>query len=353
LAVGADVETQSDERREFDNAMGAPGSMRRRDQTDRVTSLGPFAQASLAVSDRIDFTGGLRYDRVSFSTTDQFLGDGTDDSGERDLSAISWFTGVTFVPADRFTTYANAATSFQTPTTTEIINTPPAPGQPCCPAGFNDDLEPQRATSFELGLRARLHDAVALEATGYTMDVRNSLVPFEVASAPGRVFFRNAAKTRHRGVELAAHAHTGAHRATVAYTYSNFTFVDDGSAATSFEGNRVPGIAPHRFHVRTRSELPYSAALELELDHTASYPPDDANVAPENPAVTLFDMRLSLAQRVGRMRAEPFIAVQNVTDERYFSSVVVNAAGGRYYEPAPRRNIYIGLTLGTGAWATR
>ena len=42
----------------------------------------------------------------------------------------------------------------------------------------------------------------------------------------------------------------------------------------------------------------------------------------------------------------PFVALNNVFDRRYVSSVVINAAGGRYYEPAPGRNAYVGVSLG-------
>ena len=41
----------------------------------------------------------------------------------------------------------------------------------------------------------------------------------------------------------------------------------------------------------------------------------------------------------------PVVAVQNLFDRRYVGSVVVNAAGGRFYEPAPERSISIGLSL--------
>jgi iron complex outermembrane receptor protein len=44
----------------------------------------------------------------------------------------------------------------------------------------------------------------------------------------------------------------------------------------------------------------------------------------------------------------PFVAVQNVFNRRYVGSVVINAAAGRYYEPAPGRNLMVGLTLGAG-----
>jgi iron complex outermembrane receptor protein len=40
--------------------------------------------------------------------------------------------------------------------------------------------------------------------------------------------------------------------------------------------------------------------------------------------------------------------VQNVFNRKYVGSVVVNAAAGRYYEPAPGRNLLVGLTVGAG-----
>jgi iron complex outermembrane receptor protein len=46
-------------------------------------------------------------------------------------------------------------------------------------------------------------------------------------------------------------------------------------------------------------------------------------------------------------RVQPFVSVQNIANRRYVGSVVVNAAGGRYFEPAAARSLRFGLTLGT------
>jgi iron complex outermembrane receptor protein len=42
------------------------------------------------------------------------------------------------------------------------------------------------------------------------------------------------------------------------------------------------------------------------------------------------------------------VTVQNLLDRRYVGSVVVNAAGGRFYEPAPERTLSVGVSLTTG-----
>jgi iron complex outermembrane recepter protein len=44
----------------------------------------------------------------------------------------------------------------------------------------------------------------------------------------------------------------------------------------------------------------------------------------------------------------PFIGINNAFDHLYVSSVVINAARRRFYEPAPGRNAYMGLSIGAG-----
>jgi iron complex outermembrane receptor protein len=48
------------------------------------------------------------------------------------------------------------------------------------------------------------------------------------------------------------------------------------------------------------------------------------------------------------MRLAPFIGINNAFNHQYVSSVVINAARGRYYEPAPGRNAYLGISIGAG-----
>jgi iron complex outermembrane receptor protein len=45
------------------------------------------------------------------------------------------------------------------------------------------------------------------------------------------------------------------------------------------------------------------------------------------------------------MRVSPFVGINNLFDESYNSNIRINAFGARYYEPAPDRNFYGGVTL--------
>jgi hypothetical protein len=39
------------------------------------------------------------------------------------------------------------------------------------------------------------------------------------------------------------------------------------------------------------------------------------------------------------------VGAQNIFDTPWVSSVSVNAAGGKFYEPGSERSVYIGITL--------
>jgi iron complex outermembrane receptor protein len=61
------------------------------------------------------------------------------------------------------------------------------------------------------------------------------------------------------------------------------------------------------------------------------------------PAYTVVNLRAGFEQRRGRWRLAEFVRVDNVGDRRYAGSVIVSEARGRFFEPAPARNVLVGL----------
>ncbi|CAN5606220.1 TonB-dependent receptor [soil metagenome] len=345
LTAGIDVEAQRDDRREFANDGGRPTGAARRDQQDRVTTLGPFAQLRLLAGD-VGLTAGARYDAVRFETIDR-RGAAVDASGGSTLHAPSIMLGATYATSFG-TVFGNVATSFQTPTTTELINAPPAPGEACCPAGFNQDLEPQRALSVEAGVRSDVL-GWSYELVAYSMAVTDALVPYQIPEVVGREFFRNTGRTRHRGVELSAGRSVGEQlRFDAAYAFTDVRFGRDDEGDTSYEGNRVPGIPPHDLYLATAWSPP-PGTLAAELRHVARQYANDANTASID-GYTIVDLRAFTQFDAGRMQVSPFVSLNNVFDVQYSGSVTVNAAFGRYHEPAPGFNVSLGASVRTGGW---
>jgi len=50
-------------------------------------------------------------------------------------------------------------------------------------------------------------------------------------------------------------------------------------------------------------------------------------------------------QRGKNWRITEFVRIDNLADETYAGSVIVNESNGRFYEPAPGRNYLVGVQL--------
>jgi iron complex outermembrane receptor protein len=312
-----------------------------RSQLERVAELGPFVHATYAFIPAVSLSATARYDRVRFDVQDRQLADSIDNSGARTFAAASGSAGIAFAPAPTVTVYANIASSFETPTTTELNNQPPPGG-----GGFNPSLKPQRAVTVELGAR-RAGDRFGWSAAAFASDVRNELIAFEDTAVPGRRYFRNAANARHRGLELGAQGRPTAWLDySVAWTVSHFVYTSHQLASLSLAGRELPGIPRHAVRAALRLEpgAPRGGWAQIDASHNSGYLVDDtADVRTK--ASLQVDVRLGWSD-ASRSFA-PFVAINNVFDAHYVSSVVINAARGRYYEPAPGRNATIGISIAT------
>ncbi|MGH7646309.1 MAG: TonB-dependent receptor family protein, partial [Gemmatimonadales bacterium] len=354
LTAGLDLQWQRDDRQEFNYVVpnaalttpdNRPDTLTR-NQLEQVREVGPFAQALIELSPTLSVMAGLRYDRVSFRVTDRHLSDGADNSGERVMDAVSGSVGVAVSPSAALTVYANVGNAFETPTTTELNNQPPPAS-----GGFNPDLDPQRAWSYELGARGRAAGGrVSWSVALFQADVRDELIAFEDSTAPGRRFFRNAAAARHRGAELGAELRLAPGVALGgAWTYAHYRYTEYQLGTLDLAGRAIPGLPEHWLHLRLRAapEVARGAWVEVATTYSSDVLVNDT-LAVRAPNWWMASLRVGWDGTVGGLRLSPFVAVQNVFDRTYVGSVVINATAGRYYEPAPGRNAYVGFSLGGG-----
>ena len=335
LIVGMDLDHQDDDRQRYDNNMGVLGPLIA-DQNELVTNFGLFLQNEMAVSDDLALTLGLRYDEIEYEVEDKFLSDG-DDSATRTLDEVSPMIGVVYSPFDSANFYATISTAFEAPTTTELAN-------PSGTGGFNADIDPQLATNYEVGIRGTFAGRNRYELSLFTIDVEDELIPFEVG---GRDIYENAGESSRKGVELSFTSEpVDDLRLTFAYTYSDFkfdTFVDDNG--NDHSGNAIPGIPENLF----RAEVAYTHSSGfygvIDARYVGEFYANNANSVATD-SYTVVNLRTGLADwRLGSWMLSPFVGVNNLTDESYSAEIRINAFGGRYYEPAPERHFYGGLTI--------
>jgi iron complex outermembrane recepter protein len=343
LTAGFDVQRMRDDRRNLRSEAGAPTSEVFLDQQEKVTELGPFAQLQWSPQREFLVSVGARYDWVRFDLADRFLADG-DDSGDKTMAAASGNVGLSWSVNDKFVPYLNVSTSFETPTTTELVNKPDGTG------GLNPDLGPQRAVNYEIGARGQPDPRITYSVALFLGRISDAIV--QQAEIGGRAFFQNAGKTHNDGAEVGLSV-TPVPGLTLsgAYTYAHYRFTDYVLAdGTVLNGNRLPGVPEHFWRLGLRTSLPFDFYLDADHTLSSSIVADDANtiwVDAWGAGVT--NARFGWNGRAGQIQIAPFLGVNNLWDRRYVGSVTLNGAFGRVLEPSPRRVIYLGTEIGYAA----
>ena len=335
MTVGFDIDRQQDDRQRFDNNAGIAGALVF-DQDEDVSSDGIYLHANYQLAENWQVTAGVRRDQISYDVSDNFIDNG-DDSGRLDFDETSVSAGLTFQQGAG-TWFAAYATSFETPTTTELAN-------PDGGGGFNDALQAQTAANLELGYR-RAMNAFSWDLALFNIELEDELVPFELPAFPGRTFYENAGKSSRFGVEAAIRwQNDSGVSAELSYTYSDFKFdefVDDDG--NDFSGNRLPGLPRHFGYANVSLGSDDGFFGLLEASYSGSLFANNANLV-EVDSYIVSNLRFGWRGRMGRWLIEPFAGINNIMDEAYNSNIRINAFGARYYEPAPVRHYYGGIVI--------
>jgi iron complex outermembrane receptor protein len=354
LTAGFDAQSQNDSRRNFTNCndsppptvattscpiVGAERGIITLDQRELVSSAGAYLSDELRISPSVRLSGGLRGDNVDFEVRDRLIGGGNpDDSGRRTLRAVTPYVGVVSRIGREHSAYANISSAFETPTATELGNHPDGS------AGINPDLRPQRSATYETGFKGGLISPIRYDVAVFATRVRDELVSYEVPGSSGRRYFRNAGRTNRRGAELGLSATAGPFLFNAAYSYSNFQFVRYVTDSAVFDGRRIPGIPVKR----AQSSVTWSghglfAVMEGEAASWAFV--DDGNTA-RAPGYEVMHLRGGSDHLFGLEGMSLVGGAQNIFNRLYSPSLTVNAARGKFYEPAARRTLYVGLAIG-------
>lgn len=345
LAVGLDAQQSTDIRR---NSRATGGHPRVATDTlllfqdEIVTAVGPFAQLTWEPIQSLHLDVGARWDQLRFEARDHFLGDKVDNSGARSMTAATGHLGVSWSLAARFSPYANWSSAFETPTTTELNARPDGAG------GFNPDLGPQRVRTVEVGARGRAGPA------SYTLSVFESYADdaiIQYLATDGRSFFRNAGRTRHRGVELGVQWQIASWlTANGGWTEADYRFVryivPRGALADTLDGKYEAGVPARVVRVGVDARV---AGATVSVDNTwsdAQFADDKNTQRVDGTGPGILNMRVSGTGGRGAVRWSPFVGVNNATNRAYVGAVTINGASGRVLEPAPLRNYYLGVELG-------
>jgi iron complex outermembrane recepter protein len=352
---GLDYEQATDDRRGFENFIGAgsicgvnvvcgvKGKLRRQED-DRVFSFDQYAQAEWR-GEKWTFTGGLRHSRIAFNVDDEFLSNG-DDSGNVTYSETTPSLGALYRLSDSANVYVSAARGFEAPTFNEMFYSSQA-------GGFNFSLKPSRSKHFETGLKAFLTSDTRLDVALFHIETDDEVVV--ASSFNGRSAFQNAGPTKRKGIELLMDSQWANNISSrIAYTFLDAKYVEAFSFTTPppvtqktvNSGNRLPGVAAQTLFGELAWKHPASGFYTgVEVIARDKIYVEDTNVEKAAPGFVIANLRAGVERKIGDLKLGGFVRLNNVFDHQYVGSVIVGDGNGRYYESAPDRNWLIGMSV--------
>jgi iron complex outermembrane receptor protein len=201
-------------------------------------------------------------------------------------------------------------------------------------------------------LRGSVSSKLKYDLTGYIIHTRDDLIPFQVPSAPGQDYYRNAGSTVHRGGEFSIRYLPFTFlEATASVTYIDAYFKNYVVDEINYRGNKMPGVTP----IREVMELKFHAQQGLYgtilMQNSGKVYVDDANTATAE-SHTVFDLGVGhTGISLGSSWVTKLVisgGLSNVFNTRYITAVTINAAANRYYEPGPGRTVYFNARVEFG-----
>jgi iron complex outermembrane recepter protein len=353
LTAGADYDGSTEARQGFINNLGVQGALKR-DEDNTVDNLGIYVQAEWQFLRNWSVSAGLRYTKVDFKSEDRYITTGNpDDSGSTSYSEWTPTVALLYSVTPALNLYASYGRAFETPTTADLAYRPDGR------SGVNLSLQSATSDQAEIGAKALLGESTRLNVAVFSIQTSGEIVI--ARNTGGRSSFTNAGDSSRLGAELMLESElVGGLSTHVALTYLNARFdtsfrtcaplaafcnpVTGANTAVVPSGNRVPGVP----NATLFADLAYrNPALGLRgaLELVANGPVAVNDFNSEYAAgYAIANLWAGLEQFIDRWRFREFARVNNLFSKQYIGAVIVGDANGRYYAPAPTRNLLIGAT---------
>ncbi|CAH0999626.1 Vitamin B12 transporter BtuB [Neolewinella maritima] len=332
LSLGTEQQLQYRMANNFGNEAGSPTDL---NFSDEVTSRqqNVFGQASQDFGNW-KISVGLSLNDLSYRVDRTFDADGNPGIVESSFQTVLSPRFSVLRDFGGYSLYGSVSSGFSPPTLDEFRTNE---------GSINTGLRPERGTNYELGTKGS-RGALAYTASLFYLRLSETISTF--SDARGTSLFRNAGNTDQYGTELSLdYVATDWLELYGSYTYHRFRYGDYEQRGADYSGNRLPGTAPHVVNLEARVHLPLGLYATLTENYTDAIPMNDANTV-YGEAYHLLRARIGYRRRVGAATYDFYLGGSNLLDERMsFGNDLNPQFGGRYYQPAPGRNVFVGLSV--------
>jgi outer membrane receptor protein involved in Fe transport len=298
----------------------------------------PYAQADIALPGRVHLSAGVRYDHIGYDYDNRLsvLTTGSHrrpESTDVSFDRLSPKLGASWEIAANASLFASYREAFRAPSESQLFRQGAAES--------TVDLKPVRARSWEAGVRSALGGRVTVEATAYSMRLRDDVLTF-FDPATGLRLTQNAGATNHRGVEFGLGiAVARGVRLDGAMSYAKHTYVEWQPRPTvDYSGNEME-LAP-RFlgngRLTYRPDFLSTGFISVEWVRLGSYWMDPENTTKYG-GHDLFNL-FATVPVVAHLELSG--RVTNLGDRRFAETSSFNAQQGERYRPGAPRQFFLG-----------
>ncbi|MBW7838133.1 MAG: TonB-dependent receptor [Chitinophagaceae bacterium] len=241
------------------------------------------------------------------------------------------------------TVYASVARGFSPPATSELLPSTDI---------FNTTLQAESGINYELGWRASVFSRrLFTDVNLFSYNLKNAIT--QKRDASGGDYFSNAGKAVQRGLEVLISAQLvdrpvgilNSVSLLLSGTWHHFAYKDYKPGSNDFSGNKVPGVSPVKFAFSGDVYFVSGTRLNVSWLYNGKVALNDAN---SEYASDYFLVHAKVYQRLRLGKGniiELFTGADNMFNAIYSLGNDINGAVGRYYNVAPGRSFYGGISL--------
>jgi iron complex outermembrane receptor protein len=324
-----------------DNRNGNPDTLQTNDDVN-LSSFTVFVQGDLNIHQKWIITAGasLNNNKVSFRRLSEYP---VLNQARKYRNEFAPRISLLRMIGKNFSVLVTYSQGFSPPTIGELL---PSTG------AINTELQAERGRNYELTLRYALQRlGLYFEATGFNFMINDALVQRRDLS--GADFFVNAGKVKQEGIELHGR-YTRSLKASNSidhfsisadYTHNRFVYEDFIKGDDDFSDNSVPSVPTGSLSLMGNVAFRNGIHASVILYTSSKIYLNDANTASAD-AYEVLGARVGWKLNLRKEHAiNIFAGADNLFDQVYSLGNDINAAANRFYNAAPGRNYYLGISF--------
>ena len=322
--LGIENNNQKDQRDRYQNLLGDQGDI-------TFSQLEKFSALGIYLLDEHNLGGFLIRTNLRFDNL--ILGASTVEK-EQVYRVLNPSIGISYKLSPRQIIYTNLSTSFETPTLSELSANPNGL------EGLNLNLRPSKAENYEFGWKGNWSKA-SLEANLFYILSSNEILPYELEAFPGRAFYENTGETERFGFEFFGSYKINSWEFIASLTEASYQF----SGLNKMSKKYLPGVPGSQIYLQVQYFTNNDWRIQITGEHVGSFFANNSNTLKID---SFQKIRIQAAKllMINHIKISLSGGINNLFNVRYFDNIRLNAFGGRFYEPAPGRNVYFGINVG-------